>query len=58
MNGQCFNDSIIVQPTWITKPTTNPYEDEPLLPTNIPNQSFIHKPTAIPILFLVLFLIK
>jgi len=59
MNGQCFNDTVIVQPTWVIEPTTtNEYMDEPLLPTDIPNTSFVHKPTAVPIIFLILFLIK
>lgn len=58
MNGQCFNDTVIIQPTW-TDTSTNPYEDEPLLPTTeIPNGSSNNFSTKIPILFLLLFLFR
>lgn len=58
MNGQCFNDTVIIQPTWADT-STNPYEDEPLLPTTeIPNGSSNNFSTKIPILFLLLFLFR
>lgn len=55
INGQCFNDTVIIQPTW----TNTMYEDEPLLPTTeIPNGSSNNFSTKIPILFLLLFLFR
>ena len=65
IDGQCFNDTIIVQPTWTietttTTTTTNLYVDEPLLPSDIPNISFKQtvKPTALAIIVMILFLLK